>query len=103
MVLRAVYWTLLAGLFLESITLALPLVAPDYSRSSLTSKNYRHTLGDSLVVRNPQILTASDLGTRDIALQRQRYEDAYQKMGNCYQDLQAGSLSLCTLHLMESR
>ena len=98
MVLRAVTWFLLAGFCLEFFALALPLAASDYSRNLLAwNKTRRHSLDSSLVARVPQILTASDIGKRDIAEDRLIYDEAYRKMKNCYQDFQVNSLSLCML------
>ena len=98
MVLRAVAWFLLAGFCLEFFALALPLAASDYSRNLLAwNKTRRHSLDSSLVARVPQILTASDIGKRDIAEDRLIYDEAYRKMKNCYQDFQVNSLSLCML------
>lgn len=93
--LWTVVYFLLAGFSLDFYAVASPLVAPDYSRRSLLwNKSYRHSLDDSLVSRAPQILTASDLGKRDLAIPR--LEDAYHTIVDCYQDVVAHSLQLCT-------
>lgn len=96
MVLRAVAWLLLAGLCLESFASALPLAASDYMRNpSIRDKTRRHSLDSSLVARFPQILTASDIGKRDVAEDHRIYDEAYRKMNSCYQDFLVNSLSLC--------
>ncbi|KAJ3575626.1 hypothetical protein NP233_g972 [Leucocoprinus birnbaumii] len=101
LVLCALAWFLLAGFWFQSLTLtlALPLEAPDYSRNTFPwKKGSRHSLDSSLIARAPQILTASDLGHREVGTRdRQRYEDTYQRMDKCYQGLLASSLDLCRL------
>ena len=96
MVLRAVAWFLLAGLCLEFFASALPLAASDYMRNpSIRDKTRRHSLDSSLVALFPQILTASDIGKRDVAKDHRIYDEAYRKMNSCYQDFLVNSLSLC--------
>ena len=96
MVLRAVAWLLLAGLCLEFFASALPLAASDYMRNpSIRDKTRRHSLDSSLVARFPQILTASDIGKRDVTKDHRIYDEAYRKMNSCYQDFLVNSLSLC--------
>ncbi|KXN90013.1 40S ribosomal protein S24-2 [Leucoagaricus sp. SymC.cos] len=98
LVLRAMTWFLLAGSCLEHSALALPLVAPDSSRNPFPwDMDYRHSLSNSLVARDPRILTVSNPGRSNDKLWRKGYESAYHEMDNCYQDLRANSLELSRL------
>lgn len=102
--LRAVAYFLLASFYLGTLTsLASPvpsplaLVAPgDLRKSSLWNRNSRHSLDDSSVSRIPQVLTASDLGKRDLAMTG-RTADAYRSMVGCYQGALASSNELSKL------
>jgi hypothetical protein len=86
-------YLLLAGLSLDSSVVASPLVVPHYSRLD----NDRHSLGRSLVSRTPQILTASDLGKRDLLIFEPR--DAYSTLLGRYQDVLSSSQQLCACEL----